>query len=140
MTTPVFIPLRRLRARVRESFGRQGAMALIGAALAEVEPGYCAIALPAATELTQQHGFVHGGIVEHDRRHRRRLCRLHAVARRRSVVTVEYKINILAPARGERSSREGYVVKPGRTLTITRGEVYAEDGGSVRSSRSCSRR
>lgn len=116
-------------ARARDSFGRQGAMRHIGAELVAIEPGYCAIALPTRQELTQQHGYVHAGMVSAIVDTAGGFAGYTLFPEDSSVLTVEFKVNLLAPARGDRLVAEGFVVKPGRTLCITRGEVHAEDGG-----------
>jgi uncharacterized protein (TIGR00369 family) len=115
--------------RVRTSFARQGAMRLIGARLAELRPGYCAIELPYREDLTQQHGYVHAGIVAAIVDSAGGYAGFTLFPADSSVLTVEYKLNLIAPAAGERLIAEGQVVKPGRTLAITRGEVYAEAAG-----------
>jgi uncharacterized protein (TIGR00369 family) len=120
------------RERIEKSFGRQKAMALIGARLALVEPGRVEIALPFRDELTQQKGFVHGGIIGMIADSACGYAAYTLMPASASLVTVEYKINILAPARGSLTAR-GEVVRPGRTLTVTRGEVYAEGGAHVAS-------
>jgi len=114
--------------RCRESFSRQKAMALIGATLTMVEPGYVEIALPFRDDLTQQKGYVHGGILGMIADTACGYSAFSLMPAGCSIVTVEYKINILSPARGALVAK-GQVVKPGRTLTIARAEVYAEDGG-----------
>ena len=116
--------------RVRESFARQGAMSLIGAALVAVEPGYCAIALAPRPQLSQQHGYVHAGILATLADSAGGYAGYTLFPEDSSVLTVEYKLNLLAPARGERIVAEGFVVKPGCTLAITRGEVHAEHEGA----------
>lgn len=104
-------------------------MALIGASLVDVRPGYCAIALTPRPEITQQHGYVHAGIVATIIDTAGGYAGYSAFPDDSSVLTVEYKLNLLAPAQGERIIAEGFVVKTGRTLAITRGEVHAERGG-----------
>ena len=116
--------------RVRASFGRQGAMALIGAQLLDVQPGYCSIALVPRPELCQQHGYVHAGILATLVDSAGGYAGYTLFPNDSSVLTVEYKLNLLAPAEGERIVAAGYVVKAGRTLTITRGEVHAERAGA----------
>ncbi len=131
MTTSVFIPaFAGYEARVRESFARQGAMKLIGAAISEVAPGYCAIAVAPRPELAQQHGYVHAGIVSTIVDTAGGYAGFTLFPEDASVLTVEFKLNLVAPAKGERIVAEGFVVKPGRTLAITRGEVHAEEGGT----------
>lgn len=116
-------------ARVRASFARQGAMALIGATIVDVAPGYCALALAPRPETSQQHGYVHAGILATLVDSAGGYAGYTLFPEDSSVLTVEYKLNLLAPAQGERIVAEGFVVKPGRTLTITRGEVHAERDG-----------
>jgi uncharacterized protein (TIGR00369 family) len=118
--------------RIRASFGRQKAMSLIGARLTRVEPGATEVALPYRDDLTQQKGFVHGGIIGMIADSACGYAAFSLMPANASLVTVEYKINILAPARGSLVAR-GEVVKPGRTLTVARAEVYAEDGRHVAS-------
>ena len=131
MTTSVFIPaFAGYEARARDSFGRQGAMRLIGATIDEIAPGYCAVALTPRPELAQQHGYVHAGIVGAIVDSAGGYAGFTLFPEDASVLTVEFKLNLLAPAKGERIVAEGFVVKPGRTLVVTRGEVHAEQGGS----------
>jgi uncharacterized protein (TIGR00369 family) len=119
----------RYAERVRESFARQGAMRTIGAELIEVAPGYCAIALAPRPEVAQQHGYVHAGIVGAIVDSAGGYAGFTLFPADASVLTVEFKLNLLAPAVGEQIVAEGFVVKPGRTLAITRGEVHAERDG-----------
>jgi uncharacterized protein (TIGR00369 family) len=131
--TPAFTPaFAGYAARVRTSFERQGAMALIGASLVDVQPGYCAIALIPRPEVAQQHGYVHAGIVSAIVDNAGGYAGYTLFPEDSSVLTVEFKLNLLAPAAGTRLVAEGFVVKPGRTLAITRGEVYAEQDGERR--------
>jgi uncharacterized protein (TIGR00369 family) len=116
--------------RVRASFGRQKAMALIGASLTAVEPGYVEISLPFRDDLTQQKGYIHGGILGMIGDSACGYSAFSLMPADCSLVTVEYKINILNPATGSLVAR-GRVLKPGRTLTVTRGDVYADDGKHV---------
>jgi uncharacterized protein (TIGR00369 family) len=116
--------------RCRESFGRQKAMALIGARLAVVEPGYVEVALPFRDDLTQQKGYVHGGILGMIADTACGYSAFSLMPAGCSLVTVEYKMNILAPGLGSLVAK-GAVVKPGRTLTVARAEVYADDGKHV---------
>jgi uncharacterized protein (TIGR00369 family) len=118
-----------VEARVRASFARQGAMRLIGARLCALRPGYCAIELPYRDDLTQQHGYVHAGIVSAIADSAGGYAGFTLFPDDASVLTVEYKLNLIAPAAGERFVAEAEVIKPGRTLAITRGEVYAEAAG-----------
>jgi uncharacterized protein (TIGR00369 family) len=119
----------RYAERVRESFARQGAMRLIGAELTDVAPGYCAIALVPRPEVAQQHGYVHAGVVGAIVDSAGGYAGFTLFPADASVLTVEFKLNLLAPAKGDRIVAEGFVVKPGRTLAVTRGEVHAETAG-----------
>ena len=100
-------------SRVRASFGRQKAMALIGARLSAVAPGAVEVTLPFRDDLTQQKGFVHGGIIGMIADTACGYAAYSLMPADSSLVTVEYKINILAPATGSLTAR-GEVVKPGR--------------------------
>jgi uncharacterized protein (TIGR00369 family) len=124
--TPVFAGY---AERVRASFARQGAMALIGAELIAVEPGYCAIALAPRPEVSQQHGYVHAGVISAIVDTAGGYAGYSLFPEDSSVLTVEFKLNLLAPAAGERIVAEGRVIKPGRTLAITQGEVFATRDG-----------
>ena len=131
MSVATFIPVDAgYEPRVRGSFARQGAMKLIGAELLEVAPGYCAIAIKPRPEVAQQHGYVHAGVVSMIVDTAGGYAGFTLFPAESSVLTVEFKVNLLAPAEGDRLIAEGFVVKPGRTLVITRGEVHAERGGT----------
>jgi len=117
-------------ARLRASFARQKAMDLIGARLTVVEPGYAEIGLAYRPEITQQKAFVHGGIVGMIADSACGYAAYSLMPASASLVTVEYKINILAPATGDLVAR-GQVVRPGRTLTVTRAEVHDARGTHV---------
>ena len=114
--------------QVRESFARQALMRTIGAELARVEPGRAEIALPYRPDLTQQHGYLHAGITRAIADSAGGYAGYSLFPAGSSVLTVEFKINLLAPAAGERFVAVGEVVKPGRTLTICRLEVTAIKG------------
>src|SRR5438067_12088131 len=113
-------------ARVKSSFDRQEPMRLIGARIADLGPGFCSIELPFRHDLTQQHGYIHAGIVSAIADSAGGYAGFTLFPAGSSVLTVEYKLNLLAPASGERLIAEAEVIRPGRTLSITRGEVYAE--------------
>jgi uncharacterized protein (TIGR00369 family) len=129
-TRSEFVPVyARYRERVKASYARQGAMATLGARLVAVEPGYCAIDLTPRPEVAQQHGYVHAGVVAAIVDCAGGYAGYTLFPADSSVLTVEFKLNLLAPAAGERIVAEGFVVRSGRTLTITRGEVHAERHG-----------
>jgi uncharacterized protein (TIGR00369 family) len=116
-------------ARVRASFERQEAMKTIGATLAKVEPGVVFIEMPWTQALTQQHGFLHGGIIATALDSACGYAAFSLMPADAAVLTVEYKINMLAPGKGERFRMEGVVAKPGRTITVVDGQAWAIDGG-----------
>ena len=115
--------------RIRASFAKQGAMATLGAKLLAVEPGYCAITLVPRPEVAQQHGYVHAGVVATIVDSAGGYAGYTLFPEDASVLSVEFKLNLLAPATGDLLVAEGFVVKAGRSLTITRGEVHAEKDG-----------
>lgn len=114
--------------RVRASFARQGAMHLIRAKLAHVAPGRVEIHLPHWDGIEQQHGYVHGGVVGMIADSAAGYAAMTLVPETASVLTVEYKMNLMAPADGEKLVARGEVVRPGRTLIVTRAEVYGVTG------------
>ncbi|HQR56902.1 MAG TPA: PaaI family thioesterase [Burkholderiaceae bacterium] len=103
-------------------------MSLIGARLTTVEAGRCVIELPVRDDLTQQHGFVHGGVVGMIADSAGGYAGFTLMPADASVLTVEYKINMLAPADGDLLIAIGEVLKPGRTLSIVRAEVFGVQG------------
>jgi uncharacterized protein (TIGR00369 family) len=116
--------------RMHASFARQQAMRLIGASLTAIEPGYAQVDLPFSPANTQQKGFVHGGIIGMIADTACGYAAYSLMPASASLVTAEYKINILAPGRGALVAR-AEVLKPGRTLTVARADVYGEDGRHV---------
>jgi uncharacterized protein (TIGR00369 family) len=117
-------------SRVRDSFERQKAMALIGASLKKVQAGEVEIALPYRDDLTQQKGFIHGGVLGMIADTACGYSAFSLMPAGGSLVTVEYKMNILKPGRGALLA-QGKVIRAGRTLTVARAEVYADDGSHV---------
>lgn len=115
-------------ARVRASFGRQAAMATIGATLAKVEPGQVDIALPWRDDLTQQGGVLHAGIVAAVLDSACGYAALTLMPEDAEVVSVEFKLNLLAPAKGERIVARARVRKAGKTLTVCDADGYAVTG------------
>lgn len=116
-------------ARVRASFERQAAMQTIGASLTSVTPGEAVIELPWAQALTQQHGFLHAGMVATALDSACGYAAFSLMPADAAVLTIEYKINLLAPARGQHFRMHGVVVKPGRTVTVVEGKAFAIDDG-----------
>jgi uncharacterized protein (TIGR00369 family) len=121
-----------LDARVRRSFERQTFMATLGAELATVEPGHVVIELPFRDDLVQQHGYLHAGVVTSVADSACGYAALSLMRPDVNVLSVEFKVNLLAPASGERFRAVGRVVRAGRTLTVCAGEVYAlREGGAL---------
>ena len=115
--------------RVRDSFARQGAMQTLGAQLGLIAPGAVDIELPWAPALTQQHGFLHAGMVATALDSACGYAGFTLMAEEAAVLTIEFKINLIAPARGERFRMEGRVLKPGRTITVCEGRAFAIENG-----------
>ena len=115
--------------RVRESFVRQGAMHTLGARLGLLEPGAVDIELDWSQALTQQHGFLHAGMVSTALDSACGFAAFTLMPEDAAVLTIEFKINLLAPAQGESFRMEGRVLKPGRTITVCEGRAYALASG-----------
>lgn len=118
------------RDRVHDSFARQRFMALIGARLGAVEPGAVDIELPLRPELEQQHGYAHAGAAWAIADSAAGYASQSLMAADDGVLTVELKINLLAPAKGERLVARGRVERAGRRLTVARADVYAVSDGA----------
>jgi uncharacterized protein (TIGR00369 family) len=114
--------------RIRASFARQGLMTTLGASLESIAPGLVEIAFAPSPAITQQHGFVHAGAVSAIADTAAGYASLSLMPPGRGVLTTEFKINLLAPAIGERFVARGLVIKAGRTLTIAQAEVFAFNG------------
>jgi uncharacterized protein (TIGR00369 family) len=128
--TPAFEPADAgFERRTRESFAKQGAMAHLGAVLERVEPGYVEIALPFRAELSQQHGFFHAGIVATVADSAGGYAAYTLFPADAGVLTVEFKVNLMAPADGERIVACGRVVRSGRTITVATFDVHVQKGG-----------
>jgi uncharacterized protein (TIGR00369 family) len=115
-------------ARVRESFSRFALMQTIGARLLRVGPGEIDIEMATRGDLTQQHGYVAGGVVTAIVDTACGYAAMSLMPAGAGVLTVEYKVNFLSPARGEQLLATGRVVRAGRSLTVCRGDVYAMTG------------
>ena len=116
-------------ARVRDSFARQKVMATIGACLTKVSPGAVEIELPFRDDLTQQHGFLHAGIVTAIVDSACGYAAMTLMPVDATVLTIEYKVNFVSPAVGKRMIARGHVTKPGRTVTVCAGDVFALSDG-----------
>jgi uncharacterized protein (TIGR00369 family) len=115
-------------ARVRGSFARQPAMRLIGARMGRLEAGFCEIVLPFREDLTQQHGLIHGGFTSAIADTACGYAAYTLFAAEDSVMTVEYKINLLAPAAGDKLVACARVKRSGRTLTVCEFDIQAMRG------------
>jgi uncharacterized protein (TIGR00369 family) len=112
--------------RVRASFAKQGLMTTLGATLESVSPGMVEILVSPNPAILQQHGFVHGGVVSAIADSAAGYAALSLMPADTGVLTMEFKINFLAPAAGERILARGRVVKAGRMLTLAQAEVFAK--------------
>ena len=117
-------------ARVRDSFARQTIMTTLGAQIAAVRPGEVEVVLPFSDKILQQHEFIHAGVVATIADTACGYAALTVMPAEAAVLTTEFKINLLAPAKGERLRAVGRVVRNGKKLVITLGEVFAEEGGA----------
>jgi len=115
--------------RVRSDFARQGAMRLIGAEIAAAEPGLCRLRAPFREDLSQHHGYFHAGITSALADTAGGFAGYSLMPAGGEVLTTEFKINLVAPAKGSALLATGRVVKPGRTLTVCELRVEAETGG-----------
>lgn len=118
--------------RVRDSFARQGLLATFAAGLGSVTPGAVEIEVPFSAGLTQQDGFFHGGVAITILDSACGYAALTLMAPGWRVLTVELKVNLLAPAVGDLLRARGEVVRPGRNLTVCRGDAYAVSGESTK--------
>lgn len=118
-----------VHARIQTSFDKQGLMHTLGATLIHVSPGHVHIAMRPAPAISQQHNFVHAGAVSSIADSAAGYAALSLMPTDSGVLTTEFKINLLAPAAGDRIIARGRVVKAGRTLTLAQTEVFAETNG-----------
>ena len=114
-------------SRIRSSFEKQGIMHTIGGRLLKVEPGEVHIEFPFSEALTQQHGFIHAGILTTVVDSACGYAASTLMPAESEVLTVEYKVNFISPAKGVKFLSVGQVFKPGRNLTVCRGEVFVKD-------------
>jgi uncharacterized protein (TIGR00369 family) len=119
-------------ARVRDSFARQGIMATLGAELVRVAPGAVEIAVAYRPGLSQQHGFFHAGVTATIADSAGGYAGFTLMPGDASVLTVEYKLNLLAPADGPKLIARGRVIRPGRTLVVTQADVVVVRDGAER--------
>ena len=130
MKSRPFIPIDpNYEARVRSSFEKQNVMKTVGAVLTKVTPGEVVIEWSYDASLAQQHGYLHAGIVTTVVDSACGYAAYTLMAQDSEVLTIEYKVNFMAPARGERFKGIGKVVRSGRTITVCSGDVVAIEGG-----------
>ena len=115
--------------RVRKSFDAQGIMDHIGATLTLIEPGVCEIELPYSDAVSQQHGFFHGGVIGTIADSAGGYAAFGLMDAEDGILTVEYKLNLMAPADGDLLVARGRVLRAGRTLTVARAEVGVVKNG-----------
>ena len=120
------------RARIHASFDKQGLMNTLGASILHMAPGAVDIALLASPSVSQQHGFVHAGAVAAIADTAAGYAALSLMPPGAGVLTTEFKINLVAPAAGERVVARGRIIKAGRTLTLAQTEVFSETAGEER--------
>ena len=113
--------------RVRDSFGRQAVMATLGAAIEAVEPGRVVLTMRHRPELTQQHGFLHAGIVSTALDSACGYAAFSLMPADAAVLTIEFKVNLLAPARGPDFRFEAEVTKAGRTISVVDASAWQTD-------------
>lgn len=118
------------RERVKASFARQNAMAALGIGLRSMEPGRVELEMAYNPDLTQQHGFLHAGIISTALDSACGYAAFSLMPAEAAVLTVEFKVNLLAPAKGQSFVFSGLVVKPGRTITVCDARAVAIDDGS----------
>lgn len=115
-------------ADVRKSFAAQSIMQSIGAQLSRVEPGVVEISLPYRTDLTQQNGYLHAGIITTIADSAAGYAAFTLMPAGASVLSVEFKVNLLRPASGEMFLARAEVIKAGKTLTVVRADVFGISG------------
>ncbi|MEH2525219.1 MULTISPECIES: PaaI family thioesterase [unclassified Bradyrhizobium] len=118
------------RAVATDTFEQQRAMKTLGISIARLEPGEVDLAMDYSADLTQQHGFIHAGIITAGLDNACGIAAFTLMPPATGILTVEFKTNLLAPARGERFAFRATVVKPGRTLTVCEARAYAEQDGN----------
>ena len=111
--------------RVRESFARQAVMQTLRATIARITPGIVEIEMPFSPALTQQHGFLHAGVISAALDSACGYAAFSLMPADAAVLTIEFKVNLLAPGKGERFLFRGSVTKPGRTIVVADGQAYA---------------
>ena len=125
------------RQRVERSFARQRAMQTLRMRIIRLQPGEIELGFPYQAELTQQHGFIHAGIITTALDNACGFAAFSLMPAEAAVLTVEFKTNLLAPAQGEHFRARGHVIKPGRTITVCQAEAFADPSGKLVATMSC---
>ena len=120
------------RERVRQSFALQGAMAMLGAELTRVETAMIEIELPFDVKLTQQHGFLHAGVISSALDSACSYAAYTVIEPEASILTIEFKVNLMSPGRGDRFLFRGEITKPGSTIIVADGRAYALGDGPAK--------
>ncbi len=120
------------RERIRRSFASQGAMGMLGAELAQVGPSMVEVEMAFDPKLTQQHGFLHAGVISAALETTCTYAAYTTIAPEESVLTIEFKVNLMSPGRGERFLFRGEITKPGSTIIVADGRGYAISDGPAK--------
>ncbi len=120
------------RERIRQSFARQGAMKTLGAELTRINQGVVEIELPFDMKLTQQHGFLHAGVISAALDSACSYAAYTLIEPQASLLTIEFKVNLMSPGRGERFLFRGEITKPGSTIIVADGRGYAISDGPAK--------
>jgi uncharacterized protein (TIGR00369 family) len=117
------------KEKVIESFEQQGVMKTLNASILDIQPGRVELKLPYSETLTQQHGFIHAGIVSTILDNACGYAAFTLMPENAAVLSIEFKVNFLSPAIGDWFRAVSKVKKPGRTITVAEGELFANTGG-----------
>jgi len=118
--------------RIRQSFARQGAMHTLGAELTHISQGVVEIELPFDLKLTQQHGILHAGVISAALDAACSYAAYTLIEPEASILTIEFKVNLMSPGRGERFLFRGEITKPGSTIIVADGRGYAISDGPAK--------
>lgn len=128
MSQPFEPPDPDYEARCREGFGRQRVMETLGVRMVRIAPGEVELVMPYREDLTQQNGYLHAGIVTTVTDSACGYAAASLMPAGSDVLSVEFKVNLLAPARGDELLARARVLRPGRTLTVVVGEAFVRSG------------
>lgn len=118
--------------KVKQSFASQKFMGFIGANLIDIEPGFCEIHIPYSEDLTQQHGYFHAGIIGTLADNAAGYAAFSLMEEKAEILTVEFKLNLMSPGKGELLIGKSNVLKHGKTLTICRSEIYIQNSNETK--------